>query len=152
MLYPKINVSAAPSVKRYEKYGWIILFVFWALHLVLSARDFFPSLQDLCLGCAPGAQTPLQVVTGMTWNQLVSSDPKFASFLASTLADDGISGVGLAVLGMVVSLTGYRKGEKWAWYVSWCCFRAAREYRFPPRRTKNDNSHRIYLRFVPPIA
>ena len=119
MLYPKINVSAAPSVKRYEKYGWIILFIFWALHLVLSARDFFPSLQDLCLGCAPGAQTPLQVVTGMTWNQLVSSDPKFASFLASTLADDGISGVGLAVLGMVVSLTGYRKGEKWAWYVSW---------------------------------
>jgi hypothetical protein len=55
----------------------------------------------------------------MTWSQLVSSNPKFASFLSSTLVDDGISGVGLAVFGMVVSLTGYRKGEKWAWYVSW---------------------------------
>jgi len=55
----------------------------------------------------------------MAWSQLVSSNPKFASFLASTLVDDGISGVGLAVFGMVVSLTGYRKGEKWAWYVSW---------------------------------
>jgi len=55
----------------------------------------------------------------MTWSQLVSSNPKFASFLASTLVDDGISSVGLAVFGMVVSMTGYRKGEKWAWYISW---------------------------------
>ena len=49
----------------------------------------------------------------------MSSNPKFASFLASTLVDDGISGVGLAVFGMAVSLTGYRRGEKWARYVSW---------------------------------
>src|SRR5690349_11826598 len=106
-------------VKGYWRYGWTILFVFWAIHLVLSARDFFPNLQDLCLPCAPGAQTPILAVTGMTWSELVSSYPKFAGFLASTLVDDGISGVGLAVFGMVVSLTGYRKGEKWAWYVSW---------------------------------
>jgi hypothetical protein len=116
---PKICMAAVPSIKTYERFGWVILFVFWALHLVLSARDFFPRLQDLCLACAPGAQTPILAVTGMAWSQLVSSNPKFASFLASTLVDDGISGVGLAVFGMIVSLTGYRKGEKWAWYVSW---------------------------------
>jgi hypothetical protein len=55
----------------------------------------------------------------MSWSQLLSTNPKFANFLASTLIDDGISGVGLAVFGMVVSMTGFRKGEKWAWYVSW---------------------------------
>ena len=112
-------MAPVASVKGYGKYGWAILFVFWTLHLVLSARDFLPNLQDLCLACAPGAQTPIQAVTGMTWSQLVYSNPKFASFLASTLVDDGISGVGLAVFGMVVSLTGYRRGEKWAWFVSW---------------------------------
>jgi hypothetical protein len=112
-------MATVTSVRAYEKYGWIILFIFWALHLVLSARDFFPGLQDLCLACAPGAQTPLHAVTGLTWTQLASSNPMFANFLASTLVDDGISGVGLAIFGMVVSLTGYRKGEKWAWYVSW---------------------------------
>jgi len=112
-------MAAVESVKGYEKYGWVILFLFWALHLVLSARDFFPSLQDLCLACVLGAQTPIQAVTGLTWSQLVSSSPKFANFLGSTLIDDGVSGVGLAVFGMVVSVMGYRKGEKWAWYVSW---------------------------------
>ncbi len=112
-------MAPVASVKGYGKYGWAILFVFWTLHLVLSARDFLPNLQDLCLACAPGAQTPILAVTGMAWSQLVSSNPKFASFLASTLVDDGISGVGLAVFGMVVSLTGYRRDEKWAWFVSW---------------------------------
>lgn len=110
--------NARPS-KAYEKYAWTLLFAFWALHLVLSVRDFFPSLQDLCIGCLPGAQTAIQSSTAMTWNQLALANPKFASFLASTLVDDGISGVGLAVFGMVLSWTSFRRGEKWAWYVSW---------------------------------
>ena len=99
------------------RYSWGILFVFWTLHLILSARDFFPSLLDVCL-CFPGGQTPILSSTGMTWTQLAASDPSLASLLASTLVDDGISGVGLAIFGMFVSATGYRKGETWAWYAS----------------------------------
>ena len=100
------------------RYSWAILFGFWALHLILSARDFFPSLLDVCL-CFPGGQTPILSSTGMTWTQLAASDPRLASLLASTLVDDGISGVGLAIFGMFVSATGYRKGKAWAWYASW---------------------------------
>ena len=109
----------ARAPKPYARYAWTLLFAFWALHLVLSVRDFFPNLQDLCLACLPGAQTAIQSSTGMTWSQLTSTNPRFASFLASTLVDDGISGVGLAIFGMIVSLTSFRRGEKWAWYVSW---------------------------------
>ena len=105
--------------RAYERYGWLILFLLWTLHLVLSARDFLPALQDVCVGCLPGALTPIQASTGVTWTQLLASDPRFATYLASVLVDDGISGVGLAVFGMIVSFTSYRKGEKWAWYLSW---------------------------------
>ncbi len=55
----------------------------------------------------------------MSWSQLASTNPKLATFLASVLVDDGISGVGLPMFGMIVSLTSFRRGEKWAWYVSW---------------------------------
>ena len=106
-------------LKAYEKYAWTILFIFWALHLILSARDFFPSLQDLCVPCPPGAQTAIQSSTGMTWSQLASTNPRLAVYLASTLVDDGISGVGFAIFGMAVSMTSFRRGEKWAWYLSW---------------------------------
>ena len=112
-------MANARAPKPYARYAWTLLFAFWALHLVLSVRDFFPNLQDLCLACPPGAQAAIQSSTGMTWSQLMSTNPKFASFLASTLVDDGISGVGLAIFGMIVSLTSFRRGEKWAWYVSW---------------------------------
>jgi len=111
---------ASVNVPRtYEKYAWTLLFAFWALHLVLSVRDFFPSLQDFCIGCLPGAQTAIQSSTGMSWSQLASTNPKLAGFLTSVLVDDGISGVGLAIFGMIVSLTSFKRGEKWAWYVSW---------------------------------
>jgi hypothetical protein len=106
-------------LKAYERYAWLILFLMWILHLVLSGRDFIPGLQDVCVGCLPGGLTPIQASTGVSWSQLLVSDPKLARYLASVLVDDGISGVGVAVFGMVVSLTSYRKGEKWAWYLSW---------------------------------
>jgi hypothetical protein len=112
-------MANARASRPYAGYAWTLLFAFRALHLVLSVRDFFPSLQDLCLACVPGAQTAIQSSTGMTWSRLTSTNARFASFLASTLVDDGISGVGLAIFGMIVSLTGFRRGEKWAWYVSW---------------------------------
>ena len=112
-------MANARAPRPYARYAWTLLFVFWTFHLVLSVRDFFPSLQDLCLACLPGAQTAIQSSTGMTWSQLTSTSPRFANFLASTLVDDGISGVGLAIFGMIVSLTGFRRGEKLAWYVSW---------------------------------
>ncbi len=107
------------SLRGYGGYAWLIIFLIWMVHLVLSARDFIPGLQDLCVGCLPGGLTPIQASTGLTWSQLMSSDPRFANYLASVLADDGISGVGLAIFGMVVAYTGYRRGEKWAWYISW---------------------------------
>ena len=107
----------SPNV--YQRYAWTLLFVFWALHLLLSARDFFPTLQDVCIACAPGGQTAILSSTGLTWGQISYTNPRFANFLASTLVDDGISGVGLAIFGMIVSLTSFRRGEKWAWYVSW---------------------------------
>ena len=47
----------------------------------------------------------------------MASDPKFATYLTTILVDDGISGVGLAVFGMTVSFTSYRKGVKW--YLAW---------------------------------
>ena len=103
----------------YERNAWVILFVLWAVHLALALRDFFPASQDICLACLPGAKSPMQVSIGMTWMQLVASTPEFARFLSATLVDDGISGVGFAALGMVISVTGFKRGERWAWYFSW---------------------------------
>src|SRR5690349_17345003 len=110
-------MKAIEPLTAYERYAWLILFLMWTLHRFLWGPDFIPGLQDVCLGCLPGAATPIQASTGVTWSQLLALDPKVARYLASILVDDGISGVGVAVFGMVVSFTSYRKDEKWAWYL-----------------------------------
>lgn len=115
----RVTLTNGKLVESWGKHAWLILFLIWAVHLVLSARDFFPFLQDVCVPCLPGGQSPILASAGLTWSQLATSDPKFATYLASVLFDDGISGVGLAIFGMVVSYTSYRKGQKWAWYLSW---------------------------------
>ena len=112
-------MSNTGLVQSLAKRAWLILFLIWILHLALSAKDFFPGLQDLCAGCLPGGQTPILASTGQTWSQLVASDPRTATYLAFVLFDDGISGVGLAIFGMAISYTSYRRGERWAWYLSW---------------------------------
>src|ERR1700693_2632997 len=82
-------------MKAYERNAWVILFALWALHLALTLRNLLPD------------------------NNPLLSDPAFASLMGHTLIDGAVSGVGLSIFGMVVSATAYRKGEKWAWYLSW---------------------------------
>jgi hypothetical protein len=112
-------MTSPPFPKSYEKHAWAIIFSVWMIHLALAIRNFFPPWQDICLGCAPGAISPLEAATGMTWNQLVVSLPGVSHFLATTLVDDGISGAGFAILGMIISLTAFRRGEKWSWVATW---------------------------------
>jgi hypothetical protein len=107
------------STKNYEKHAWAIIFSVWGIHLALAIRNFVPPWQDICLGCAPGAISPLEAATGMVWNQLVLSSLGVSRFLGTTLVDDGISGAGFAILGMIISLTSFRRGEKWSWFATW---------------------------------
>jgi hypothetical protein len=105
--------------RSYEKHAWAIIFSVWAIHLPLAIRNFVPPWQDICLGCAPNTASPLEVAIGMTWNQLVVALPGVSHFLGATLIDDGISGAGFAILGMIISLTAFKRGEKWSWFATW---------------------------------
>jgi hypothetical protein len=88
-------LGSSSSRKIYQEYAWVVLFALWGLHFALSATNFFPR----------GNPFP--------------TDPAAASLLSHASVNVGVSGLILAVFGMVVSTTAYRKGERWAWYLSW---------------------------------
>lgn len=89
------DVTSSESTKVYQEYAWVVLFALWALHFALSMRIFLQG------------------------SMIVLPDPTFTNLLSHTRIDVGVSGVSLAVFGMVISATGYRKGERWSWYLSW---------------------------------
>ena len=58
-------------------------------------------------------------MTGMSWSQLATSSPGLADFISIIYRLAGLSTLGFAILGISITLTGYRKGERWTWYASW---------------------------------
>ncbi len=66
----------------------------------------------------PGFQSTLvlRTLTGMTWEQFVARNPDVASFLSYLSRQSGIFLFGASLLIIVASVTGFRKGERWAWY------------------------------------
>lgn len=58
-------------------------------------------------------------VTGSSWEQIMSSTPGIANYITGMTSIVGLTLVGFSFMMLATSVTGYRKGEKWAWLLSW---------------------------------
>ena len=103
-------MTAKPE-RGYEKHAWILLFAVFAIL-------FLRGLAGLFAGGA-GFSSGLKNLTGLDWNQIVSSQPGFATFINGSLEESSLFLIGFSLLGMAIARTSYRNGERWAWYVSW---------------------------------
>jgi hypothetical protein len=87
--------------------SWIILAVVAALTV----------LSGLYVGLTPtGSQTEL---SGRTWEEFAAADPEVASIYSMDLFLLGITLSAFAILGTILSLIPYRRGERWAWFALW---------------------------------
>ena len=96
--------------KVYEKYAWILLFAIGIIVLVAAVPH--------TLGINTDPET-VQRISGMTVSQLKDSNPGFFNLYIFYFSFGGLSDLAFAFFTIVISLTAYRKGEKWAWYAFW---------------------------------
>lgn len=109
-------MSAVRRLQRgAEQHGWkvalalaLVLGLFGALDLVGGAAD----LQD-------GETVLIHALTGKSWDELQAADPVAAHLIEWKSRSDGATLLALAVLGAAVCLTGFRSGQRWAWYAVW---------------------------------
>jgi len=95
--------------KAYEKYAWILLFAIGVIFLV--------SAVPATLGIPDPAT--VERIAGMTVNELKVSNPGFYNLYIFYFRFGGLSDIGFAFFITAISVTAYRKGEKWAWYALW---------------------------------
>ena len=95
--------------KAYEKYAWILLFAIGVIFLV--------SAVPATLGIPDPAT--VERIAGMTVNELKVSNPGFYNLYIYYFRFGGLSDIGFAFFITAISVTAYRKGEKWAWYALW---------------------------------
>jgi hypothetical protein len=92
----------------YEKYAWVVLFALGLLWLVVGLSQVFnpEALLD----------NEAQHILGMPWSELKDSSSEateLARFLFGTI---GVLKTSWSLLVIAITLTGFRRGEKWAWY------------------------------------
>jgi hypothetical protein len=96
--------------KVYEKYAWIILFAIGVIFLVTGVPH--------ALGINTDPET-VQRISGMIIDQLKDSNPAFFNLYSFYFRFGGLDDLGFGFFITVISMTAYRKGEKWAWYALW---------------------------------
>jgi len=96
--------------KIYEKYAWIAFFVLGAIVLVSAVPHALGFNTDPAL---------VKSIGGMTPDDLKDSNPMFFDLYNFYFMSGGLSDIGFAFLITVISMTAYRRGERWAWYALW---------------------------------
>src|SRR4030066_1375496 len=96
--------------KIYEKYAWLAFFVMGAIRLVSAVPHALGFNTDPAL---------VQMIGGMTPDDLKDSNPMFFDLYNFYFMSGGLSDIGFAFLITVISMTAYRRGERWAWYALW---------------------------------
>jgi len=98
-------------LRVYEKCAWVILLVLGLLWFVVGLYSVF-----LPEGVF---ETDVQSVTNMPWSELKASSPVAADFVIFTYGLLGLLKLSWSFFVLAITLTGYRRGEKWAWYTMW---------------------------------
>jgi hypothetical protein len=96
--------------KVYEKYAWILLLAIGVIILVTAVPHAF--------GINTDPET-VERISGMALNELKDSNPAFFNLHIFYFSFGGLSDLGVAFFITTISLTAYRKGDKWSWYALW---------------------------------
>jgi hypothetical protein len=78
----------------------------------MGATIFFP-------GILTGAENAIETLTGTPFSQVAVSSPGIADYILYLITIFAIFSTGLRAFIMIVAATAYRKGEVWAWCLTW---------------------------------
>ena len=95
--------------KVYEKYAWVILLLVGLLWLLVGFVAVF-SPEGIF-------EADAQAVTKMPWSELKDSSPTAANFVIFIYGQMGLLKISWSLFILAITLTGFRRGEKWAWYM-----------------------------------
>ena len=98
-------------LRVYEKYAWVMFIGLGLLWLVVGFYSVF-SPEGVF-------EADAQSVMNMPWSELKASNPVAASFVFFIYGQMGVLKISWSFFVLAITLTGYRRGEKWAWYIMW---------------------------------
>ena len=97
--------------RPWVKYGWVVYLFVGLLWLWVGLTQVFNP--DALL------ENEAQHVTDMSLSELEASSPEATELVRFLFGAVGMLKTSWSLLVLAITLTGYRRGEKWAWYTLW---------------------------------
>lgn len=100
-----------------HRVSWVLFLILSLPFLIfgISALLFGLSLSDFPVG-VPGGPDAVRNLTGMTWDQTMSSNPAAVTLLRGVSRVAGLGLLGFAFFVIAISSTAFRKGQRWSWF------------------------------------
>ena len=99
----------------FERHTWKVLLGISLVIGLFGVGDMLGGAADL----QNGETVMMHSLTGMSWNELQAASPSAANLIDMKFRTDGASLTTITLLSMAVCLTGFRRGQRWAWYALW---------------------------------
>ena len=109
------SLSNATVESFFERHAWKVLLGVSLLIGFFGVGDMVRGASDL----QNGETVFMHSITGMSWNELQATSPQVANLIDLKFRMDGAALTTTALLSLAVCLTGFRRGERWAWYALW---------------------------------
>ena len=94
-----------------EKYGWLVYLALGLLWLVVGLYQIFLPRELLI--------DDIQLVLNLSLSELEMASPVAIDFVFWLYGSLGLLKVSWSLFVIAITLTGFQKGEKWAWYTLW---------------------------------
>jgi hypothetical protein len=92
----------------YEKYAWVVYLALGLLWVVVGFNQTF--LPDGLL------EGDVKLIIDLSWSEFKALSPLAIDFVRWLYGAMGLLKISWSFLVLAITLTGYRRGEKWAWY------------------------------------
>lgn len=97
--------------RGYVKHGWVVYLFLGLLWLVVGLTQVF-NPEEL-------ADDEAQHITDLSLSELEASYPEATELVLFLFGAVGMLKTSWSLLVLAITVTGFRRGEKWAWYTLW---------------------------------
>lgn len=111
------NLSITGGLKPVPRFAWILILIADAGFMAWGAMAALAPENLPGPGSLPIITAEYQNFTGGSWAELVNTSPKIADFITILFRMYGIFNVVFGFLAIAITVTAFRRGERWAWWI-----------------------------------
>ncbi len=112
----KQNDATKTAIHSWRRVAWILILLADVGLLAWGAMAAIAPEHLLGPNSMPILKAEYIGFTGYSWSEFITTAPKTADLLTLIFRMYGIYGVAFSLMGIAITVTAFRRGDRWAWW------------------------------------